>query len=187
MRRKRCGKRRARSTAQPLDRSQERDRYACRGNNTFSHESCSSGVVSVPCSRTNSSGRTPLKTLATFTLIAISAFGFAAAADPPTRYQVTKLTSDLLGAANQDPVLQNSWGVAFTPSGPFWIADNPRGVRPLMMVPGCRSHRYRRLFTRLRSRCPAAKYRRAPVSTSILPVRQGQRRRHLPGSWPASP
>ena len=73
-----------------------------------------------------------MKTLATLTLIAISAFGFAAAADPPTRYQVTKLTSDLSGAANLDPVLQNAWGVAFTPSAsPFWIADNATGCATL--------------------------------------------------------
>jgi hypothetical protein len=38
------------------------------------------------------------------------------------RYVVTNLASDVKGPANfQDPVLQNSWGVAFTPAGsPFW-------------------------------------------------------------------
>jgi hypothetical protein len=66
-----------------------------------------------------------LKKLVSFTLAAISAFSFAAWADPPTRYQVTKVTSDLSGAAHLDPVLQNSWGVAFTQNAsPFWIADN---------------------------------------------------------------
>src|SRR5215472_15599044 len=80
----------------------------------------------------NISGRTPLKTLATLTLIAISALDFAAAAAPPTRYQVTKLTSDLSGAAHLDPVLQNSWGVAFTSNAsPFWIADNATGCATL--------------------------------------------------------
>jgi uncharacterized protein (TIGR03118 family) len=73
-----------------------------------------------------------LKTLATITLITISAFSFTASADPPTRYQVTKLTSDLSGAANLDLVLQNAWGVAFTPSGsPFWVADNATGCATL--------------------------------------------------------
>jgi uncharacterized protein (TIGR03118 family) len=40
------------------------------------------------------------------------------------------LTSNLKNvAANQDPVLQNAWGIAFNPSGtgPFWIADNATG------------------------------------------------------------
>ena len=41
-------------------------------------------------------------------------------------YAVTSLVSDLkTGAPVQDVVLQNAWGVAFTPAGsPFWIADN---------------------------------------------------------------
>lgn len=49
------------------------------------------------------------------------------------RYTVTNLTSDLPGAAaNTDPVLQNSWGVAFTPgASPFWIADNATGCATL--------------------------------------------------------
>ena len=49
------------------------------------------------------------------------------------RYVVTNLTSDLPGvASNTDPVLQNSWGVAFSPAGsPFWIADNNTGCSTL--------------------------------------------------------
>jgi len=48
-------------------------------------------------------------------------------------YVVTPLVSDLAGKANfQDPVLQNSWGVAFSPAGsPFWIADNDTGCSTL--------------------------------------------------------
>ena len=47
-------------------------------------------------------------------------------------YVVTPLVSDLAGKAIQDPVLQNSWGVAFTPAGsPFWIADNATGCSTL--------------------------------------------------------
>ena len=51
----------------------------------------------------------------------------------PNRYVVTDLTSDIAGAAaNTDPVLQNSWGVAFTPAAsPFWIADNATGCSTL--------------------------------------------------------
>jgi hypothetical protein len=43
------------------------------------------------------------------------------------RYVVTNLTSDLPGIApNTDPVLQNAWGVAFTPgASPFWDASAP--------------------------------------------------------------
>jgi uncharacterized protein (TIGR03118 family) len=48
-------------------------------------------------------------------------------------YVVTRLVSDLPGKANfQDPVLQNAWGVAFSPAGsPFWIADNATGCSTL--------------------------------------------------------
>src|SRR5260370_14050845 len=113
-------------------RSQKRDRCACKWNRTLSQESCSSSVVSASVLASNIYGRTPLKKLASLTLIAISAFSFAAWADPPTRYQVTRLTSDISGAANLDPVLQNAWGVAFTPGGsPFWVADNATGCSTL--------------------------------------------------------
>ena len=49
------------------------------------------------------------------------------------RYLVTPLTSDLPNVApNQDPVLQNAWGVTFTPgASPFWIADNATGCSTL--------------------------------------------------------
>jgi uncharacterized protein (TIGR03118 family) len=50
----------------------------------------------------------------------------------PNRYVVTILTSDLPGAPNTDAVLQNAWGVAFTPgASPFWIADNATGCSTL--------------------------------------------------------
>jgi len=53
--------------------------------------------------------------------------------EEPNRYVVTNLTSDLPGIApNTDPVLQNAWGVAFTPgASPFWIADNATGCSTL--------------------------------------------------------
>src|SRR5713226_7351019 len=52
--------------------------------------------------------------------------------DQANRYVVTKLTSDISGAANTDPVLQNAWGVAFTPgASPFWIADDDTGCSTL--------------------------------------------------------
>lgn len=77
-----------------------------------------------------------MKLAASVSVIAICALAsLAARADngQPNRYVVTPLTSDLPKVApNQDPVLQNSWGVAFTPSGsPFWIADNATGCSTL--------------------------------------------------------
>jgi uncharacterized protein (TIGR03118 family) len=49
------------------------------------------------------------------------------------RYLQTNLTSDLAKVApNTDPVLQNAWGVAFTPAAsPFWISDNATGCSTL--------------------------------------------------------
>jgi uncharacterized protein (TIGR03118 family) len=51
----------------------------------------------------------------------------------PNRYVVANLTSDVASAAtNTDPVLQNAWGVAFTPAAsPFWISDNATGCSTL--------------------------------------------------------
>jgi uncharacterized protein (TIGR03118 family) len=53
--------------------------------------------------------------------------------DKANRYVITNLDSDLLGAAAvRDTVLQNPWGVAFSPAGsPFWIADNNTGCATL--------------------------------------------------------
>ena len=53
--------------------------------------------------------------------------------DKANRYVITNLDSDLKGAAAvQDTVLQNSWGVAFSPAGsPFWINDNATGCSTL--------------------------------------------------------
>ena len=52
-------------------------------------------------------------------------------------YTVNPLVSDLTGAPVQDPVLQNAWGVAFTPAGsPFWVADNATGCATLYQGDG---------------------------------------------------
>jgi uncharacterized protein (TIGR03118 family) len=50
------------------------------------------------------------------------------------RYVVTNLVSDIaaLGGQKVDPLLQNAWGVAFTPgASPFWVADNATGCSTL--------------------------------------------------------
>jgi uncharacterized protein (TIGR03118 family) len=70
------------------------------------------------------------------TVIAIAVIAAAVRADEhgkANRYVVTPLTSNLAnGAPNQDPVLQNAWGVAFTPgASPFWVADNASGCATL--------------------------------------------------------
>jgi uncharacterized protein (TIGR03118 family) len=76
----------------------------------------------------------PRLTLA-IALVAASAASTALADDQskPNRYVVTALTSDLPNvAANQDPVLQNAWGITFAPSAtPFWISDNATGCSTL--------------------------------------------------------
>jgi hypothetical protein len=51
----------------------------------------------------------------------------------PNRYAATNLVSDLAGKAKvRDPILQNAWGVAFSPApSPFWISDNATGCSTL--------------------------------------------------------
>lgn len=51
----------------------------------------------------------------------------------PNRYAATKLVSDLAGKAKvRDPILQNAWGLAFSPAAsPFWISDNATGCSTL--------------------------------------------------------
>jgi uncharacterized protein (TIGR03118 family) len=76
-----------------------------------------------------------LAPLTAFGLLAINT-SFARAdgrEDQRNAYVVTPLVSDAQKtAATTDPVLQNSWGVTFTPAGsPFWISDNATGCSTL--------------------------------------------------------
>jgi len=71
-------------------------------------------------------------------VIAIAVGSIAIADDENPRrerdaYVVTVLTSNLSShAAVRDPVLQNAWGIAFSPAGsPFWINDNATGCSTL--------------------------------------------------------
>lgn len=71
-------------------------------------------------------------------VIVIAAASVAIAGDdnsPRERdaYVVRALTSNLAGrAAAQDAVLQNAWGIAFSPAGsPFWVNDNATGCATL--------------------------------------------------------
>jgi uncharacterized protein (TIGR03118 family) len=66
-------------------------------------------------------------------LAVITTIAAARGDDDRGAYAVVPLTSNLPNVApNQDPVLQNAWGVAFTPgASPFWISDNATGCSTL--------------------------------------------------------
>lgn len=71
-------------------------------------------------------------------VVAIAAVSSARAANDDSRgernaYVVAPVVSNLSGrAAMRDPVLQNAWGVAFSPAGsPFWVNDNVTGCSTL--------------------------------------------------------
>jgi len=52
-------------------------------------------------------------------------------------YQQTNLVSNIPGlAAFTDSNLSNPWGISFSPSSPFWIADNNTGVSTLYTTNG---------------------------------------------------
>ncbi|KVG85861.1 hypothetical protein WJ36_05365 [Burkholderia ubonensis] len=65
-------------------------------------------------------------------IVLAAGFTIAHAADNDA-YVVTPLVSNLAGSAPKvDPVLQNVWGVAFSPAGsPFWVNDNATGCSTL--------------------------------------------------------
>jgi len=77
------------------------------------------------------------RSLTAAAVIALTAAASIAQADEDghdrNAYVITPLVSNLPGAAaNHDPVLQNAWGVAFSPSGsPFWVNDNATGCATL--------------------------------------------------------
>ena len=52
-------------------------------------------------------------------------------------YHRTNLVSDIAGVAMRtDPNLVNAWGIAFSPTGPIWIADNGTGVATIYQADG---------------------------------------------------
>jgi uncharacterized protein (TIGR03118 family) len=52
---------------------------------------------------------------------------------PSAGFAQVNLASDVPGLASvTDPHLANPWGVAFSPTGPFWFADNGSGVSDLL-------------------------------------------------------
>ena len=79
-----------------------------------------------------------MRQLSATAVMAMAASTIAIAHDNDSRgerdaYVITPVVSNLAGqAAKQDPVLQNAWGIAFSPAGsPFWVNDNATGCSTL--------------------------------------------------------
>ena len=73
-------------------------------------------------------------TLVATAVLAVVGFAGTAAAQ---HYSVTNLVSDVPGAAaNTDPNLVNPWGISFSATSPFWIADNGTGLSTLYGATG---------------------------------------------------
>ncbi len=65
-----------------------------------------------------------------FALVLISSSALA-------QYQATYLTSNVSGKAKfTDPLLQNAWGIAYSPSNPFWVSDEASGWSTLYNAQG---------------------------------------------------
>jgi uncharacterized protein (TIGR03118 family) len=62
------------------------------------------------------------------------------AAEPGNAYLVQNLVSDgSIAAAHTDPLLINAWGLAATPTSPWWVADNATNVSTLYNATGVAS------------------------------------------------
>ena len=58
--------------------------------------------------------------------------GAAQAAPKDSRFDQVNVVSDLPGvAAIQDPLVQNAWGLALSPTSPVWVANNGSGTATL--------------------------------------------------------
>ena len=60
-------------------------------------------------------------------------------------YNEINLVSDLstVGAATVDPNLKNPWGIAFSPTGPFWVANAGTSTATIYNITGRESrHRW---------------------------------------------
>ena len=77
-----------------------------------------------------------ISTCAAMSLLAMVVLGSIVAVaqehNASRRYKQVNLVSDIAGlAAVTDPNLVNPWGVAFSPTSPFWVSDNGTGVATL--------------------------------------------------------
>ncbi len=55
---------------------------------------------------------------------------------PAGSYEVGYLLSDGPGAAHQDPNVVNAWGLAASPTGPFWLANEGTGTSSIVFADG---------------------------------------------------
>src|SRR5437867_9387096 len=63
-----------------------------------------------------------------------------AAAEPGNSYLVQNLVSDgSISALHTDPLLINAWGLAASPTSPWWVADNATNVSTLYNATGVAS------------------------------------------------
>ena len=70
-----------------------------------------------------------LATLVCWPVLATDRFHEFNRDDEETHYQQSNLVSDISGVAQlQDTNLVNAWGIAFGPTGPFWIGNNGSGT-----------------------------------------------------------
>src|SRR5438045_3947260 len=77
--------------------------------------------------------RQTLRTLMPISAVAVMPQALPAA----TAYLQTNLTSDIPGlAVNNDPNLRNPWGMAFSPTSPFWVSDQMTNVSTLYSATG---------------------------------------------------
>ncbi len=59
-----------------------------------------------------------------------------AAAHGPSYHQTNLLSDGFVPAPNVNPNLQNPWGIAASPTGPIWIADNGTGMTSVVKGDG---------------------------------------------------
>jgi uncharacterized protein (TIGR03118 family) len=72
------------------------------------------------------------RTLRLVTFLASIALVLGIAQNAFAQYTGTFLVSDQTGKAkNVDPDLLNAWGIAFAPTGPFWVSDEHSGLSTL--------------------------------------------------------
>jgi uncharacterized protein (TIGR03118 family) len=74
---------------------------------------------------------TPNRILSTLGLVLVLATSALA------QYQATYLTTNTTGKAKYtDPLLQNAWGIAYSPGNPFWVSDEASGWSTLYDAQG---------------------------------------------------
>ena len=77
------------------------------------------------------------KTRASLVLAALMALGSVCSTNAQTAYRQHNLVSDIVGLADfTDTNLVNPWGLASTPSSPFWVADNHSGLATVYISSG---------------------------------------------------